>query len=58
MKLKDKLIGNYWRPIRTIWPYPIGWGTYNKYKNTLLDSGLPSKEYAQHVCDELNRGKQ
>lgn len=42
-----------WIVIKTIWPYPDGYGTYNKKTRTLLDSGL-SKSEAQQACDQLN----
>lgn len=47
-----------WKVIRTIWPYPEGWGVYKRNpwtnKKTLLDYGL-TKEQAQAACDEANR---
>jgi hypothetical protein len=45
-----------WKPIRTIWPYPEGWGVYNKWRETLLDI-VPTEEQAQALCDELNSNK-
>lgn len=43
-----------WKPIRTIWPYPEGWGVYNHKTHTVLETGLPSKERAQAICDLQN----
>lgn len=40
-----------WRVIRTIRPYPEGYGTYNRH--VLLDTGL-SREEATEICKELN----
>jgi len=48
------LITGRWRVIRTIWPYPHGYGTYNERKSMLLDTGL-SKAEAQERCAELNK---
>ena len=42
-----------WTVISTGWPYPPGYGTYNKKRNTLLDSGL-SRESAEALCKQLN----
>ncbi len=48
-----------WEVVRTIWPFPRGYGTYLARKNMLLDAGL-TKEHAQRLCDELNeqRGRE
>jgi hypothetical protein len=43
-----------WEVRQTIWPYPDGWGTYNPFTRTVLDTGLSTKEEAQRRCDEMN----
>ena len=43
----------HWEVIRTIWPYKHGYGTINKKKKMVLDTGL-SKEEAVSRCKELN----
>lgn len=48
-----RLLGDKWEVVRTIWPYRDGYGTYNRSRRTLLDSGL-TKEHAQRNCDALN----
>lgn len=47
------LVGDKWILVRTIWPYPEGYGTYNKFRRTLLDSGLTKLE-AIETCKDLN----
>jgi hypothetical protein len=53
-RLWKRLIRNWWRPRKAVWPYPEGWATYNPWKRTFLDMGLSSEEYAQEICDKLN----
>lgn len=48
------LIGDWWVVRPCGWPYPPGYATYNKWRNTVLDTGLPDRETAQAICDELN----
>jgi hypothetical protein len=48
---------HHFTPIRTIWPYPKGYGVYCKSCRTLVDSGLKTKEEAEIVCKDLNNGK-
>ena len=45
-----------WEVVRTGWPYREGYGTYNKRKRVLLDSGL-SREQTVEECKELNKRK-
>ena len=42
-----------WTVVRTIWPYPDGWGVFNETTRTLLDSGL-SKQRAESIVASLN----
>jgi hypothetical protein len=46
-----------WKVIRTIWPYPEGYGVYRRNfwtgKKTILAFGL-TKEAAQIECDNAN----
>ena len=57
MKVLKRLFEPKWKVIRTIWPYPEGWGVYKEDffggKRTVLDTGL-TKEQAQEECDKLN----
>lgn len=46
-----------WRVIRTIWPYPDGYGTQCKKCKMLLDSGLPRWQAEDIVENELNAKK-
>jgi len=48
-----RLIGNWWVVRKCGFPYKKGYATYNKFKNTILDTGL-TKEQANQICDELN----
>lgn len=43
-----------WGIIRTIWPYPEGYGTYCQSCKTVLDTGL-TMEDAEETVEELNR---
>lgn len=52
-KILNKLVGNKWIVVETKFPYDEGYGTYNKFLNTLLDSGL-TKLDAEELCKELN----
>jgi hypothetical protein len=56
-KIINMIIRNRWEVRRTIWPYPEGWGTYNPYTNTILDTGIKTKAEAQEICDQLNGEK-
>lgn len=49
MKHKHKF-----KVIRTMWPHPVGYGTFCRGCGTLLDSGL-TKEAAMTKVEELNR---
>lgn len=42
-----------WRAVRIGWPYGDGWGTYNKRRRTVADSGLERWE-AEERAAELN----
>jgi hypothetical protein len=42
-----------WRSIRTIWPYPDGYGTYCRGCRTVVDTGL-SKPEAEARAKEMN----
>lgn len=42
-----------WEIIRTIWPYPDGWGTWCPVCQMSLDIGL-TKEHAERLVLELN----
>lgn len=44
---------NRWEVIRTIWPYPEGWGVWQPSTRTIIDTGLP-KEEAERICKEMN----
>lgn len=46
-------IGDWWVVRKTIWPYSEGYGTYNKLRKMVLDTGL-SKEMAKQNCKKLN----
>lgn len=37
------------------WPYREGFATFNSFRNTVLDTGL-TKDHAQRLCDQMNRG--
>ena len=54
IRIINKIIGNHWKVVRTCFPYKNGYGTYNRWKKTLLDSGLTEEE-AAIACKELNR---
>lgn len=43
-----------WRVIKTIWPYPYGWGTYCRGCWTVVDTGL-TKEEAEQAAARLNK---
>ena len=47
------LIGDWWVVRRCTWPYQEGYATFNKYKNTVLDTGI-TKQEAEEICKELN----
>ena len=49
------VVNDRWEVRRTIWPYPDGWGTYNPFTRTVLDTGLPTKAEAQERADALNK---
>ena len=55
-KIWKWLVGDKWVVVRTVWPYPNGYGTMNEYRNMLADAGL-TKEHAQSICDEMNKQK-
>lgn len=44
-----------WIAVRTIFPYPYGWGTYCPRCKTVVDTGLPSKEMAKEICSRLQK---
>lgn len=52
MKFWSWLTGR-WIIVRTGWPYPEGYGTWNERKSTLLDSGFTYAD-AKAACKELN----
>jgi hypothetical protein len=56
----SKLFLTKWKPIKTIWPYPEGYGIYRinilTGNRTLLDPGL-TKTDAQESADQLNKIK-
>jgi hypothetical protein len=54
MKILKVLQIDKWVVRRTIWPYPDGYGTYNPFRNTVLDTGL-TKEEAERRCKLLNK---
>lgn len=41
-----------WEVIKTIWPYPEGYGTYCRGCHTVVDTGL-SREDAERCAAEL-----
>lgn len=43
-----------WRVVKTIWPYPHGYGTHCRGCNTVLDTGQ-TKRGAQALCRQLNK---
>ena len=45
-----------WRVVRTIWPYPDGYGVHNKHRNALSDAGL-TKGHAEKIAKEMNDAK-
>lgn len=45
-----------WKAIKTIWPYPDGYGVYCAGCNKVVDTGL-SKKQAQTIAKEMNEGK-
>lgn len=57
-KFIHRLLWTRWKVIRTIWPYPDGYGTYRSHrfngKRTIMDTGL-SKEQAQMEAELLNK---
>ena len=46
-----------WKAIRTIWPYPDGYGTYCSGCRTLLDSGQTKDAARRGAQEENKRGK-
>lgn len=50
-----RLIYGKWRVVRTGWPYPAGFGVYNKRRMILSDSGLRSREQAVAIAERMNR---
>ncbi len=50
-----ELFKKTWKVVRTIWPYPEGYGTvfYLHGKRTIVDSGL-SKEEAESIVQHEN----
>ena len=46
-----------WIVLRTIWPYPEGWGVCSRDRRTILETGL-TKEQAQRICDRANDNKE
>ena len=45
-------IGDWWVVRRGAWPYH-GWCTYNRYRNTILDTGITEKR-AKEIRREMN----
>jgi len=52
-RLFKRMIGNWWEVRVCYFPYPEGYATFNRFKNTVLDTEL-SKEEAQRRCDVMN----
>ncbi len=50
------ILRDWWEVYRCGWPYEPGYATYNEGKLTALDTGLSSRDVAQHLCNELNSG--
>jgi len=47
------IVCDRWIVVRSKWPYPAGYATYNPYKKTYLDF-VKNKSYAKQICEELN----
>lgn len=43
-----------WEPIRTFFPYPDGWGVYNRRRHMVIETGLRTRAEAQLICDDEN----
>lgn len=58
MKWFNNVFWTKWKVIRTIWPYPEGWGVYRRNwltgHRTILETGL-TKSYAQEIADYENK---
>lgn len=57
-----KIMWSKYKVIRSIWPYPDGWGVYRHHifderNREITDAGL-TKEAAQQAADELNRANE
>lgn len=61
MKFFNKVVWSKWKVIRTIWPYPEGYGIYRDNVVTgnrvILETGL-TKEDAQYRCNLQNESKE
>lgn len=51
----NKVIGNYWKPMRTIWPHPSGYCCWNDYRKTMIDNFPPTREGRERCFENCNK---
>lgn len=53
LRILKWIIRDWWVVRRCCFPYPEGYATYNPFRNTILDTGLP-KWQAKEICRVMN----
>ena len=52
---RTKILKDVWVVRACYFPYSEGYATYNKWRNTILDTEIETREQAQRICDHLNK---